>query len=109
MGRKRKRLMGVNKPEVSVIIPTYNRIKELKNAIESVQKQTFKNFEIIIVDDCSTDITKQVINSWKIEDNRVKYYTTLKNSGSPVKPRNLGVKVAEAHYIAFLILVQTLF
>ena len=95
--------MGIeNKPEVSVIIPTYNRASELKKAIESVQNQTFKNWEAIIIDDRSTDNTREVVRIWKLRDKRVKYYTTVFNSGSPVIPRNLGVKVADGDYIAFL-------
>lgn len=50
--------------KVSVVIPTYNRAEFLKRAIESVLKQTFQDFELIIVDDGSTDKTKEVVNSF---------------------------------------------
>ena len=67
-----------------------------------MREQTIKNWELIIVDDCSIDNTKQVVSSIMLLDNRVKYFRTMTNSGSPVVPRNFGVDQAQARYIAFL-------
>ena len=68
-------------PKVSVLIPTYNSAPFLDDAIESVLNQTFTDFELLIVDNCSTDNSKEVISKY-LSDNRVKYYVNEKNLGS---------------------------
>ena len=89
-----------NKPTVSVIIPTYNRANLIEKAIKSVLKQIYKDFEIIVVDDGSTDNTGEIIRGFK--DKRVRYIKKYKeNKGSSVA-RNIGIKVARGKYIAFL-------
>ncbi len=82
---------------VSVIIPTYNREKTIVKAVESVLNQTYKNIEVIIVDDCSTDNTKEVIN--QILDSRIHYYVLEENSGACFA-RNYGISKANGKYIA---------
>jgi len=89
------------KPIISVILPTYNGEKFIARAINSVLNQTFKDFELIIVDDGSTDNTAQVIKEFQKKDNRIKYIWQ-KNSGAPARPRNTGIKHAQGEYIAFL-------
>ena len=84
--------------KISVIIPTYNRAKLIGNSIKSVLNQTYKNLEVIIVDDVSTDNTKEIIN--KIEDNRIKYIK-LRKKGGAANARNKGIKIAKGKYIAF--------
>lgn len=86
-------------PLISVVIPTFQRCKKLKNALDSVLGQTYKNFEVLIIDDGSTDGTKEMVNS--IKDSRVSYIWQ-KNSGKPANPRNRGIKLAKANWIAFL-------
>ena len=89
-----------NKPIVSVIIPTYNRAHLIGRAIKSVLNQTYQDFEIIVVDDGSTDNTGEIIRGFK--DKRVKYIKKYKeNKGSSVA-RNIGIKVARGKYIALL-------
>jgi len=85
-------------PHVSVVIPTYNRSKFVKEAIESVLEQSYKNFELIVVDDGSTDDTRSVVE--QISDNRVKYY--YKNNSGPAAARNLGLDKSKGQYISFL-------
>lgn len=85
-------------PLVSVIIPTYNRLKTLPVAIDSVLKQTYQNVEVIVVDDGSSDGTEEYVN--KLTDQRVKYVRTAANRG-PAAARNLGVKQARGRYVAF--------
>ena len=68
-------------PKVSVLIPTYNSAPFLDDAIESVLNQTFTDFELLIVDNCSTDNSMEVISKY-LSDNRVKYYVNEKNLGS---------------------------
>ena len=86
-------------PEVSVIISTYNRAHYVPHAIQSVLDQTFEDFEIIVVDDASTDNTKEVIE--KFEDERICYIRHKKNKGGSAT-RNTGIKHSRGRFIAFL-------
>lgn len=86
-------------PKVSVIITTYNRAGLLPRAINSVLAQTFTNFELIIVDDCSPDHTQEVIRNF--HDPRIRSFRQDKNSGLTVS-RNTGIRLAEGEYVAFL-------
>ena len=88
----------MKKSFVSVIVPTYNRADLISETIESILNQTYKNFELIIVDDGSTDNTEEVIRKFK--DSRIKYIKT-DNWGGPARPRNTGIKKAKGEYIAF--------
>ncbi|WP_010479312.1 glycosyltransferase family 2 protein [Thermococcus zilligii] len=89
----------MSRPTVSVIIPTYNRAKLLKRAINSVLNQRFGDFELIVVDDASPDNTPEVVES--IDDGRIRYIRLKKNSGGPVA-RNTGIKKARGKFIALL-------
>ena len=91
----------MNYPKVSIIIPTYNRANLLSRAIKSILNQTFKDFELIIVDDGSTDNTRQVVEKFQKEDSRIKYIWQ-ENSGAPARPKNTGIKNSTGEYIAFL-------
>ena len=82
---------------ISVIIPTYNRAHFLSAAIESVLNQTYKNIEIIVVDDGSTDDTQTVLEPFKYA---IRYLYT--NNGGPAHARNVGMKAASGKYVAFL-------
>ena len=84
-------------PKVSVIIPTYNRSHFIKDALESVLAQSYQDFELIIIDDGSTDNTSEILADYS---DRLQYIYQ-KNQGRSVA-RNLGVKKAKGHYIAFL-------
>lgn len=84
---------------ISVIIPTYNRAYLVKDAINSVLSQTYQEFEILVVDDGSTDDTVKVVNSF--QDERIKYIYQ-ENSGKPSVVRNKGIKEAKGDFIAFL-------
>lgn len=83
---------------VSVIIPTYNRESLIKRAILSVLNQTYKDFEVIIVDDGSIDNTKLVVES--INDNRISYFK-LPSNGGLSHARNTGVSLAKGELVAF--------
>jgi glycosyltransferase involved in cell wall biosynthesis len=87
-----------NKPAVSIIIPTYNRSRLLARAVKSVLNQTYQDFELIIVDDASTDNTGEVVNSFN--DQRIKYVRHEKNKGEAAA-RNTGIKTAGCNYIAY--------
>lgn len=83
---------------ISVIMPTYNREKTIKRAIDSVLNQTYQDIELIIVDDYSTDDTEKVIS--RINDKRLRYIKLEKNSGA-CHARNVGLDNAKGEYIAF--------
>jgi len=85
-------------PKVSIVIPTYNRAKLLKRAIHSVLNQTYQDYEIIIVDDGSTDNTEEVVRSFN--DNKVIYIKHERNKGAPAA-RNTGIRAARGEYVAF--------
>src|SRR3989344_2456358 len=86
---------------ISIIIPTYNRAKLLRRAIESVLKQTFQDFELLVVDDGSTDNTNEVVMEYASKDKRV-FYISQENSGGASRPKNTGIKTARGEYIAIL-------
>lgn len=83
---------------MSVIVPTYNRANLLGETIRSILNQSYKNLELIIVDDGSTDNTEEVITSFT--DDRIIYIKT-QNWGGPARPRNIGIKKAKGEYLAF--------
>ncbi|HUL01647.1 MAG TPA: glycosyltransferase family A protein [Gemmatimonadales bacterium] len=84
---------------VSVVIPTYNRAAFLAEALNSVLAQTFTDYEVIVVDDGSTDGTLQAVEG--VGDPRVKL-VSLPHTGSPARARNAGIKRARGRYLAFL-------
>lgn len=86
------------RPLVSVIIPTYNRISYLKLTLDSVVSQTYRPMEIIVVDDGSSG-TKNELVCLQYDNLR---YIKIKNSGGPAKPRNVGIKNAVGTFIAFV-------
>jgi len=89
----------IHMPTVSVIIPTWNRVKETDRAIRSVLRQTYQDFEIIIADDGSTDQTEYVFSSYP--DKRVKYMR-LAHTGLPAAARNAALHQAIGDWVAFL-------
>lgn len=86
---------------VSIITPTYNSEKYIAETIRSVQHQTYKNWEMIIVDDCSSDKTEPIIAEFIANDNRIKFYKLHHNAGAGIA-RNQAVSMATGKYIAFL-------
>ena len=85
----------------TVVIPTYNRLMELKRAVDSVLSQTFCNYELIIVDNESDDGTMEYCLHLQEMHCFIKYFKQ-KNSGSPAKGRNKGIKVSRGEWICFL-------
>jgi len=88
------------RPFFSVIIPTYNRASILSRSIDSVLCQTFKDFELIIVDNGSTDDTQACIEK-NYQDDRIRYHYQA-GSGTPASPRNTGISLAKGEWICFL-------
>ena len=85
-------------PTVSIIIPTYNRASMLREAIQSVLDQTYSDFEVIVVDDGSTDETQEVVKAFS--DSRIRYI--FQENGGRSKARNRALSLAQGRYIAFL-------
>ena len=85
---------------VSVIIPLYNAEKYIGECLESLLNQTFQNFEVVIVDDCSADSSCAIVESYIPKFNgRIKLFGTEKNSGSGAIPRNIGLKFSRGEYV----------
>lgn len=85
-------------PKISIILPTYNRAHLIGKSIDAVLNQTYPHFELIIIDDCSTDNTKEFIQTYS--DERIKYIKLEENRGAS-GARNEGIKIAKYDYIAF--------
>lgn len=88
----------MKREKISVIIPTYNRADCIEKSIRSVLEQTYRDFELIIVDDGSSDNTQDVVNS--IDDERIRYVKMPENKGASAA-RNEGIRQAAYDYIAF--------
>ena len=86
---------------VSIITPSYNSEKFISMTIDSVLRQTYRNWEMIIVDDASTDNTCTIIYDYCKKDNRIKLIRLKKNSGAAVA-RNRAIEKSKGKYIAFL-------
>jgi glycosyltransferase involved in cell wall biosynthesis len=86
---------------VSIITPSYNSSKYIEKTIQSVIEQTYKKWELLIIDDCSNDNSVQIVNKYIINDDRIKLYQLEKNSGVAIA-RNYGIKKAKGTFIAFL-------
>lgn len=85
---------------VSIIMPSYNTGQFIGETIKSVQDQTYRNWELLIVDDCSTDNTDEVVKQY-LKDERIHYFKNEKNSGAAVS-RNQALRKAKGRWIAFL-------
>ena len=86
---------------VSIITPTYNSADFIAQTIESVQAQTYQNWEMIISDDCSTDNTREIIAPYLEADKRIRYIRNERNSGAAIT-RNNALREAKGRWIAFL-------
>ena len=93
--------MSNSKPLVSVLMTAYNREKFIAEAIESVLASTYKNFELIIVDDGSIDTTVAIANSFAVKDNRISIYINEKNLGD-YPNRNRAASYAQGDYLMFV-------
>ncbi|MBU9722708.1 MULTISPECIES: glycosyltransferase family 2 protein [Bacillaceae] len=86
---------------VSVITPAFNSARFIEETIQSVQNQTYPHWEMIIVDDCSTDETVKIIQEYATQDKRIKLIQLMENSG-PAVARNTAIRNSRGRYIAFL-------
>ena len=103
---KDQQLNNENKQEyvddlVSIITPAYNAAEYIAETIESVLAQTYPNWEMLIVNDCSKDNTAEIVQSYAAKDNRIKLINLKQNSGAAVA-RNTAIQNAKGRYVAFL-------
>ncbi|MBQ8822672.1 MAG: glycosyltransferase family 2 protein [Lachnospiraceae bacterium] len=89
----------IRQPKVSVIMPVYNSVKYIKEAIDSILNQTFKDFELILVEDCSNDGTKAIIEGYK--DERIKIIYNFENKGVAYS-RNEALEHCKGEYVAIM-------
>jgi glycosyltransferase involved in cell wall biosynthesis len=90
-----------NQPLVSIILPAYNSEKHIQRAVESALKQSYKNIEVIIIDDSQNDNTMNIVSVFRRKDDRIIYIKHIKRLGF-VKSLNQGIKIAKGEYIARL-------
>lgn len=86
---------------VSIIVPVYNSEKFINDTIQTVKEQMYKNWELLLVNDCSTDNSENIIEKYIKEDNRIKLINLEKNSGAAIA-RNTGIESSRGKYVAFL-------
>lgn len=91
----------INKNKISVVLPTYNVEKYISRCLNSLQKQTLKDFEIVVVDDCGNDNSINIAKEYAKNDNRIKIIYNPKNMGT-YHARRIGVENASGEYIVFL-------
>lgn len=90
--------MSIPIPMISIVIPLYNKEDCVSTTLQSVLNQSFTNFEIVVVDDGSTDKSLSIVSS--LSDNRIRLFS--QNNGGPSSARNRGLKESRADYIAFI-------
>lgn len=89
-------------PTVSIITPSYNAERLIAGTLRSVLEQTWQDWEVLVVDDCSKDNTRNVVADFVQQDPRIRLIALDKNNGAPAAPRNIGVREARGKWIAFL-------
>lgn len=89
-------------PLVSIVMPVHNAERYIKASIESVISQTFKDWELLVINDASTDASMEIVKQIALSDQRIIILENKNNIGMPSAPRNLGVNMAKGRFIAFL-------
>ena len=87
--------------DVSIIMPLYNAQKYLREAIESIKNQIFTNYELICINDCSTDKTGCILQKEAEDDKRIKLYNNPVRRGAAIS-RNIGINASRGKYLLFL-------
>jgi glycosyltransferase involved in cell wall biosynthesis len=93
--------LSTSAPAVTVVMPTFNRRQLLPIAVDSVRNQTFSDWELLIVDDHSTDDTRSLVEAWQAEEPRIRYLVNERTKG-PAGARNTAIDRARGRYIALL-------
>lgn len=93
--------MNREPPQISIVVPVYNAVAYLEQTVRSLQAQTFSDFEILLVDDHSTDDSLALARRLATEDHRIKALRVEKPCRGPAGPRNAGIEAAQGQWIAF--------
>ena len=103
---KKNKILSIGReksqPLVTVITPLFNAQDYIGETIESVLDQTYQNWEMIIVDDCSTDNSRDIVKKYEAKESIIKLIELEKNFGGPARPRNVGLDISKGDYLAFL-------
>lgn len=91
-----------NKGLISIVMPIYNGASLISETLESIINQSYENWELIIVNDKSTDNTADIINSYMKKDNRIRLINLEENCGGPAKPRNIGIENSIGKYVSLI-------
>ena len=91
-----------NENLISIVMPSFNVGGMIIESINSVLNQTYNKWELLIIDDFSSDNTLSFVEEFAKQDFRIRYFSTNQNTGSPSQPRNIGIEQAKGDYIAFL-------
>ena len=94
--------MATNPSLVSIIMPAHNSGKFISMAIDSVRAQTYQNWELIVINDKSTDNTCEIVTRYEHYDKRISLHNTDYHNGMPSAPRNTGIRLAKGRFISFL-------
>lgn len=94
-------LQPSSRPRVSVIVPVWNAEKYISATLHSIRSQDFNDFEVLVIDDCSTDRSPEIIAGFVKSDARFSYHKSLVNFGGPAGPRNMGLDLAKGDLVAF--------
>lgn len=89
-------------PTISIVMPCHNGARYLNESVSSVLSQTYTDWELLIIDDNSTDDSVSIIKEFCLKDSRIKFFQTEKSTGKPATPRNVGIKNATGRFISFL-------
>lgn len=89
------------KPDISIIVPVFNAGRYLKKTLQTILVQSYRNIEVLCINDCSSDNSREVIDFYARTDNRIKCYNFELNRGAPAA-RNYALNVASGHYVAFV-------
>ena len=87
---------------ISIIVPCYNSAKYIRRCVESVLKQTYREFELLLIDDCSTDNSFSILKEYEKKDSRVRVYQNDTNGGTAAKARNNGITKATGDYVMYI-------
>lgn len=98
--------MNVNSPKVSIIVPVYNVEKYLHRCVDSILLQTFTDFELLLIDDGSTDKSVDICDKYALKDSRIRVFH--KKNGGVSSARNLGIK-SLVEYIFYLLILTIIY
>lgn len=87
---------------ISILLTTYNSSRYILDTLKSINNQTFKNWELIVIDDCSNDNTVRIIKKFFLNKKKILIIRNNKNSGGPAYPRNIGIEKARRKFLAFI-------